>query len=98
LSSLSHQGTPTPGNSSDATSTAVSETQRRQHGPSEYELRREANIAENKRLLDSLGLSKGGSSAILDGSPANVKRNKGEKEKGKRYVFCLFCTAYPSMI
>jgi hypothetical protein len=95
MSSLSNQGTPSPDNFNDAsssTSTANSEPQKRQHGPSEYELRQAANIAENKRLLASLGLD-GGTSAILG------KRKKGEKGKAKGYVF-LFCTAYrhPSMI
>ena len=102
MPSISHQGTPIPGNSNDAsTSTNIADsettTQRRQHGPSEYKLRRESNIAENKRLLASLGLSEGGSSAILGKSSTNEKRKKEEKGKVQRYVF-LFCTAYTSMI
>ena len=102
LPSLSHQGTPTPDNSSDASSStsiaaSVVTTQRQQHGPSEYELRREANIAENKQLLASLGLSEGGSSAILGKPSTNEKRKKGEKGKAEGYVF-LFYNAHPSMI
>jgi hypothetical protein len=60
--------------------------ERRQEGPSEYELRREANIAENRQLLASLGLLEGGSS-LLDNPLSKVKRKKGDKEK--RYAFCL---------
>jgi hypothetical protein len=79
LSTLSDQGTLStgiPNDASSSTSIADSETQSRQldHGPSDYEKRRQANIAENRRLLASLGLE-GGSSALL-------------KEKG--YAFCLF--------
>ena len=102
MPSLSHQGTPTPDNSNDAsssTSIAALEvmTQRQQHGPFEYELRQEANNSENKQLLASLGLSEGGSSAILEKSSTNEKRKKGEKGKAKGYVF-LFYNAHPSMI
>jgi hypothetical protein len=71
--------------------------ERRQKGPSEYELQREANIAKNQKLLASLGLSMGGSGVLgLEKSSKKVKRGKGEK--GKRYAFCLFCAAYPTMI
>jgi hypothetical protein len=82
LSSLSHEGTPEAGISDDAT-TSIAE--KRKHGPSEYEQRRQANIAENHRLLASLGLSGGGSSAL-------DKLSKGKKKKGgkeKRYGFCF---------
>jgi len=93
LSSLSHQGTPNPDESNDdSIRTNIGERQERQHGPSEYALRREANIAQNQQLLVSLGLSEGGSSALL----TNIKRKKGEK--GERYDFCLFSNAYPTMI
>ena len=80
MSNLSHQGTPSPDDASGSTSTADSENQRRpkkQKGISDYQARREANIAENKRLLAGLGLSEGGSSAILGKSATNVKRKKG---------------------
>jgi hypothetical protein len=95
LSSLLHQGTPSPGNSNDASSNTSREdsetqkTQKRKHGPSEYELRREANIAENQQLLASLGLSEGGNNAILGKSLTKEKRKKGEKGKGEGYVFLL---------
>lgn len=87
MSSLSHQGTP-------ETSHDASIAEKRQQGPSEYELRREANIAENQKLLASLGLSEGGSS-VIDKSSSKVKRKKGDK--GKRYAFCSFNT-YTSMV
>ena len=88
---LSHQGT--PDNSND--SAAIAE--RPQHGLSESELQREANISENRKLLSSLGLLEGGSSAKE--SDKSLKKVKGKKgEKGKRYAFCLFCAAYPTMI
>lgn len=90
---LSHEGTPGNSNESDAIE------ERRQDVPSdsEYKLQREANIAENRKLLSSLGLLEGGSSAIdLDKSPKGVNGKKGEK--GKRYAFCLFCLAYRPMI
>jgi hypothetical protein len=91
MPSLSHEGTPDNSNDSDA----IAETRRQ--GPSEYELRRQANIAENQKPLASLGLSKGGSGAIgLDKSSKKVKRKKGEKEK--KCAVCLFCGAYPTMI
>lgn len=80
MPSLSHQGTPENSNDLDAEAVA--------NGQSEYELRREANIAENQKLLASLGLSEGGSSALLGKSPMN---EKGKKGKGKGYAFCLFC-------
>ena len=71
--------------------------ERRQKGPSEYELQRAANIAENQKLLASLGLSKGGSGVIgLEKSSKKVKRGKGEKEK--RYAVCLFYAAYSTMV
>jgi hypothetical protein len=82
LSSLSHEGTPEISN--DATATSIAE--KRQHGPSEYELRRQANIAENNRLLAGLGLSEGGSSALKKLSSKEKKKN-GEKKK--RYGFCF---------
>ena len=87
MSSQSHQGTPSPGESNDASSANIadSETPRRRQGPSEYQLQREANIAENQQLLARLGLSGGGSSAIL----GNLPTEKG-KEKEKGYVLhCL---------
>jgi hypothetical protein len=91
MKSLSHQGTPDNSNDSDAIAEA------RQDGPSEYALQREANIAENQKLLASLGLLEGGSSSIdLDKS---LKKGKGKKGgKGKRYAFCLFCAAYSTII
>jgi hypothetical protein len=93
MPSLSHQGTPNNSNDSDAVA------ERRQDGPSEYELQREANIAENQKLLASLGLLEGGSSSIdLDKSLKKGKGKKGGKEKGKKYVFCSFCAAYSTMI
>jgi hypothetical protein len=92
LSSLSNQGTPSPENSINA-STSTSKAKERWHGPSDYELRQQANIAENERLLASLGLSKGGSSLIdPDKSSKNVKGKKGGKEK--RYAFGLFLSNY----
>jgi len=91
MPSLSHQGTPDNSNDLDAIA------ERQQDGLSEYELRQEANIAENQKLLASLGLLEGGSSAIdSDKSLKKVKRKKGEKRK--RYTFCLFCAACPTMI
>lgn len=83
MSSLSHQGT--PDNSNDSEAEAIAEKQH--NGPSEYEMRRQANIAENQKLLANLGLSEGGST-ILGKSPTNEMRKKG---KGKGYAFCLFC-------
>jgi hypothetical protein len=97
LPSLSHQGTPSPADgSSTSITTEDSVIQKRQKGPSDYEMRREAKIAENKRLLASLGLSEGGSNAILGKSSTNAKRKKGEKGKGKEFVFCLHYSSYPS--
>jgi hypothetical protein len=84
MSSLSHQGT--PDNSNDSEAEAIAEKQH--NGPSEYEMRRQANIAENQKLLANLGLSEGGGSAILGMSPTN---EMGKKGKGKRYALCLFC-------
>ena len=55
MPSLSHQGT--PNNLSDLDAVA----ERRQDGPSEYELQRQANIAENQKLLASLGVRATGS-------------------------------------
>jgi len=82
LSSLSHEETPDAG-IPDGASTSIAE--KRNNGPSEYEQKRQANIAENHLLLASLGLSGGGSSAFkLD------KSTKGKKKKGgreKRYGF-----------
>lgn len=90
MPSLSHQGTPSPGDSNEAVIiTSLAETPKRQKGPSEYQLRREANIAENQTLLASLGL--GGGNALLDKSSTKGKRKKGGK--GKRYSFCFFHTA-----
>ena len=47
--------------------------------------------------MASLGLSEGGSSAILGKLSTNEKRKKGEKGKAEGYVF-LFYNAHPSMI
>ena len=91
LSSLSHQGTPSPDNSNEA-STSLQE--KRQPGPSDYELRRQANIAENEQLLASLGLSKGGSSFI--GKTKKGKKGKGEKVE--RCAFFFFSSVYLIMI
>ena len=92
--SLSHQGTPNPDNSNEtSTSTIIGE--RQQHGPSEYEMRQQANIADNQQLLDSLGLSEGGSS-VMKKPLTKVKKAKGNKEK--RCAFCLFCSAFLNMI
>jgi hypothetical protein len=44
--------------------------------------------------MASLGLSEGGSGIILGKSSTNVKRKKGEKGKGKEYVFCLFSVSF----
>jgi hypothetical protein len=44
--------------------------------------------------LAGLGLSNGGSSAILGNS--SMKKKKGEKEE--RYAFCLFCIVFPTII
>ena len=86
---ISHQGTPDNSNESDA-------IERRQDGLSEYALKRQANIAENQKLLSSLGLLEGGSSTIdLDKSSKKGKGKKGEK--GKRCTICLFCAAYPTI-
>ena len=86
MKSLSHQGTPTPGVSNEATIEDLgTPAERQQDGGSEYAMRRDANIAENKRLLASLGLSEGGSSAIRDKSVTKKGKGKGkekEKEKG----------------
>jgi hypothetical protein len=103
LPSQSHQGTPSPDESNDASSSASiadseSETPRRRHGPSEYQLRREANIAENQKLLASLGLSGGGSSAILGNLPTQTKKGEKGKGKGKGYAFFFFCIAYRTMV
>ena len=52
-------------------------------GKSEYSRRRDANIAQNKKLLSELGLLK--SSSLLD--EPNGKKKKGKKgEKGKKDV------------
>jgi hypothetical protein len=75
LSTLSHEGSPDIPNDA---STSIAE--KRQPGPSEYELRRQANIAENHRILASLGLAKGGSSAL---GKLSLKRNN------KKYGFCF---------
>jgi hypothetical protein len=91
LSSLSHQGTPDTSNDA---SIGTSVAEKRKKGPSEYELEREANIAENRQLLASLGLLEAGSS-LFDKSSSKVKRKK--REKGKRYAFGLF-GAYPTTI
>jgi hypothetical protein len=104
LPSQSHQGTPSPGESNDARSSAdsefESETPRRRDGPSEYQLQREANIAENQKLLARLGLSGGGSSAILGNLPTQTKKGeKGKgKGKGKGYALFFFCIAYRTMV
>jgi hypothetical protein len=84
LSGLPHQETMTTGISNDAstsTSIADSETQRRkpEDGRSDYAKRRDANIAQNRQLLASLGLSEGGSGIL------------GMEAKEKGYGFCLFC-------
>jgi hypothetical protein len=82
MPSLSHQGTPDNSNDTDAIA------ERQDNGPSEYQLRRQANIEENRKLLSSLGLS---------ASHKLLKKVKGKRrEKGKGYVFCLFCAAYPT--
>ena len=87
MPSLSHQGTPDNSNDLDAVA------ERRQHGLSEYELQREANIAENQKLLASLGLLEGGGSSIdLDKSSKKGKGKKGGK--GKRYACCLLCCLF----
>ena len=93
-SSLSNQGSPSPNNSNDACiNPSIS---KKRHGPSEYELRRQANIAKNKEILDSLGLSMGGSSVIdPDKSSKKVKGKKGGK--GKRYAFCLFLSDHDDL-
>ena len=85
MSSLSHQGTPDNSNDLDPQASTKIGEERQQHGPSQYELRREANIAENQRLLASLGLLGGGSNALRDKSPTN----KGKKGQEKGYVLCL---------
>jgi hypothetical protein len=87
LPSLSHQGTLSPDDSNEAViSTSLPETQKRHNGPSEYQLQRDANIAENQQLLASLGLL-GGGSALLDKSSAKAKEKKGGNEK--RYALCF---------
>lgn len=93
LLGLSHEGTPDISNEASTTGSTGMAT-KEQHGPSEYELRRKANIEENQRLLASLGLSGGGSS-IIDKQSSKGKKKKGAK--GERY-FGLFCCAFPSMI
>jgi hypothetical protein len=100
MPNISQRGTPAPGISNEAGS--ISEdlgtpAQRRQDGGSEYAMRRDASIAENRQLLASLGLSEGGSSAIRD-KLLTKKGEKGKgKEKGKGYAFCLICTCYQNM-
>ena len=92
---LSHQGTPDNSNASDA----IEKRPQLEGGPSEYQLQREANIAENQKLLANLGLSEGGSSVI--DSNKSSKTSKGKKgEKGKKYTFSLFCatSSYPTMV
>ena len=84
MSSLSHEETPDADISDDAT---PSLPVKRKHGPSEYEKRRQANIAENNRLLASLGLSGGGSSAL-------DKLSKGKGKKGDKPKMYGFCFAY----
>ena len=85
MPSLSHQGTPSPDDSNEAViSTSLPETQKQQNGPSEYQLQREANIAENRQLLTNLGLL-GSGSALLDKSSAKEKRMNGGKKE--RYAF-----------
>lgn len=69
----------------DGTSTSTNTEERRHNGPSQYQLQRQANIAENQRLLASLGLIEGASNLIDKPS----KKGKGKK-KEKRYVFNLF--------
>jgi hypothetical protein len=85
--SLSHEGTPSP----DVLNEASIDTGRQQHGPSDYQLLREANIAKNKQVLASLGLAGGGSSALKKKTRKD-KRKKGEEEE--KYGFCLFCNAF----
>jgi hypothetical protein len=77
LSNLSRKGT--PDNSNEATVSRNIVAKKQQHGPSDYELKRQANIEENRKLLDELGLSKGGSSAIVGKS--STRKKKGEKEE-----------------
>lgn len=75
MSTLSHEGTP---DIPDDASMSIAE--KRQPGPSAYELRRQANIAENHSILASLGLAKGGSSAL---------DKLSLKGKNKKYGFLL---------
>ena len=93
LLGLSHEGTPDISNEASTTG-STRMAAKEQHGPSEYELRRQANIEENQRLLASLGLSGGGSS-IIDKQSSRGRRKKGGK--GERY-FGLFCCSFSSMI
>jgi len=91
-SRLSNEGT--PDNSNDTSVGTNIAPKKPKHGPSDYELKKQANIEENRKLLAGLGLSNGGSSAILGNSLTNKK--KGEKEE--RYAFCLFCIVFPTII
>ena len=88
LSVPSNEGTP---EISDEASTSIA--RKREHGPSEYEVRRKANIEENHCLLASLGLSGGGSSTL------DKLSLKGRKKKGgnKRYGFLLVYMVFPTI-
>jgi hypothetical protein len=74
-----------------STNMGIAERRQDRGGPSEYELKRNANIAENHRLLDSLGLLH-----IDLKKSSKTKAKKGEKEK--RYVFCMLDESYLTII
>ena len=89
MSSLSHQGTPSPDDSNDA-STSGNIEERQQNGLSQYEQRRKVNIAENRELLAALGLSGGGSRALKE---LLMKGDREKEEEGERHGFDLFFKA-----
>ena len=95
MPSLSHRGTPDDSNDLDAIAESRQSIppESRRSGPSDYALQREANIAENNKLLASLGLLDVSSLLGSDKSSKKGKKKKGGEEK--RYVFCLFCAAHP---
>ena len=68
-------------------------TAKQQHGPSEYAMRRQANIEENHHLLASLSLSGGGSST-LDKLLLKGRKKKGEN---KGYGFLLVYMAFTTI-
>lgn len=78
LASLLSKGSPQPQDRDDSnTSHNITKSGSSKPGPSNYEQERQANIARNKQLLDSLGLGEG-SSHHLEILP---KKGKAKKKK-----------------